>query len=61
LNPLIELVGMQKIISERIKKRGHKLLDFDRHKATFNKMQEQKDPDPSHEKKMIKVYLFNLG
>jgi len=55
IQPAVELLGVIKIISKVAKKRDHKQIDYDRHRATLKKLQDKKDKTLKDEKAMYKA------
>ncbi|KAJ9100543.1 hypothetical protein QFC21_003586 [Naganishia friedmannii] len=55
ITPSIELQDICKRIRKTITKRDHKLLDYDRHNNSLNKLKEKKEKSLSDEKNLFKV------
>ncbi|KAJ9122378.1 hypothetical protein QFC22_001800 [Naganishia vaughanmartiniae] len=55
ITPSIELQEICKRIRKTITKRDHKLLDYDRHNNSLNKLKEKKEKSLSDEKNLFKV------
>ncbi|ODN82003.1 hypothetical protein L202_02330 [Cryptococcus amylolentus CBS 6039] len=55
VNPCKELVEICKKIRKTIVKREHKLVDYDRHNNSLNKLREKKEKSLSDEKNLFKV------
>jgi len=55
VHPSKELVDICKKIRKTITKRDHKLVDFDRHNNSLNKLREKKEKSLSDEKNLFKV------
>ncbi|WVQ72630.1 hypothetical protein IAR50_002189 [Cryptococcus sp. DSM 104548] len=55
VNPCKELVDICKKIRKSIVKRDHKLIDYDRHNNSLNKLREKKEKSLSDEKNLFKV------
>ena len=57
VHPSKELVDICKKIRKTITKREHKLVDYDRHNNSLNKLREKKEKSLSDEKNLFKVGL----
>ncbi|KAH0545153.1 hypothetical protein FGG08_000765 [Glutinoglossum americanum] len=55
IHPADELLEIIKVIRKTSTKRQHKQLDYDRHRATYKKLQEKKDKTQKDEKAMYKA------
>lgn len=55
IRPADEMLEMIKFIRKQTKKRDHKQLDYDRHKATLKKLQDKKDKSMKDEKALYKA------
>lgn len=55
VTPCKELVEICKKIRKTCVKRDHKLIDFDRHNNSLNKLREKKEKSLSDEKNLFKV------
>jgi hypothetical protein len=55
VHPSKELVDICKKIRKTITKRDHKLVDYDRHNNSLNKLREKKEKSLSDEKNLFKV------
>ncbi|KAI9866078.1 MAG: hypothetical protein M1813_001639 [Trichoglossum hirsutum] len=55
IRPADELLEIIKVIRKTAAKRQHKQLDYDRHRATYKKLQEKKDKTQKDEKAMYKA------
>ncbi|KAF8323337.1 BAR-domain-containing protein [Clavulina sp. PMI_390] len=53
--PAKELQGLMKTIRKNITKRDHKLVDFDRHNNSLNKLREKKEKSLNDEKNLFKL------
>lgn len=59
--PSKELVDICKKIRKTITKREHKLVDYDRHNNSLNKLREKKEKSLSDEKNLFKVSRLILA
>lgn len=53
--PMLELREIMKIIQKAITKRNHKLIDYDRHRASLNKLKAKEQRSFNEEKQIYKV------
>ncbi|KAI7857083.1 hypothetical protein BDC45DRAFT_501642 [Circinella umbellata] len=55
VRPMIELREIMKTISKTMVKRNHKLIDYDRHRSTLNKLKTKEERSFNEEKQIFKV------
>lgn len=60
LPTLSALQGIFRQIEAKMTKRNHKLLDYDRHRASLEKVRDKKDRDLGEERKLVKVLQLYL-
>lgn len=55
VRPMLELKEIIKTIQKTITKRNHKMIDYDRHRATSNKLKAKEQRSFNEEKQLFKV------
>ncbi|KAI8371772.1 uncharacterized protein BYT42DRAFT_581522 [Radiomyces spectabilis] len=55
VRPLLELLEIMRVIQKTIVKRNHKLIDYDRHRASLNKLKGKDERSFNEEKQIFKV------
>ncbi|KXS09954.1 BAR-domain-containing protein [Gonapodya prolifera JEL478] len=53
IQPCKDFLDLADSVKKYIKKRGHKLLDYDRHREAVRKLQEKRDRTPADEKRLV--------